>query len=523
MTNARALWPGRSSWLPLSLVRVELQGITKRFGSFTACNDISLTVEPGQIHCLLGENGAGKSTLMNVLFGLLHPDEGTILIDGEPVNLTNSGDAVRRGIGMVHQHFMLVPVFTVAENVVLGFEPTKSFDRLDRAAAEASIREASLRFGLDVDPNAVVEDIPVGIQQRVEILKALNHEAQLLILDEPTAVLTPQEIDALIEIMRSLKAAGKSILFISHKLREVREVSDVITVIRQGRVVGTAQPTDTEAQLASLMVGREVSLTVEKEPHDPGGEVLEIRDLVVRDDRGVAVVNGVSLEVRSGEILALAGIQGNGQTELVEALAGVRRVESGTITLGGHDLTNASPREMLDAGLGHVPEDRQRDGLVLSMSVADNLVLNTPRRAPFARRGTRNLAEVQSNAQQRVKDFDIRTESPTSLVSSLSGGNQQKVIVARELSRPLKVLVAAQPTRGLDVGSIEYVHRQIVNERNQGQGVLIVSSELDEVLALGDRIAVMHHGRITGVVDPTTSRETIGLLMTGVTEEEAHA
>ncbi len=501
-------------------MRVELRGVTKRFGSFTANDRIDLVVEPGQIHCLLGENGAGKSTLMNVLFGLLHPDEGEILIDGEPVAFANSGEAVRRGIGMVHQHFMLVPVFSVAENVVLGFEPTKSFDRLDHAAADRSIREASERYGLEVDPDAIVEDLPVGIQQRVEILKALNHDAQLLILDEPTAVLTPQEIDALMEIMRSLKAAGKSILFISHKLREVREISDVITVLRQGQVVGTADPSASESELAALMVGRDVTLTVEKQAHEPGEPVLSVRDLVVRDDRGVAVVDGVNLEVHAGEIVALAGIQGNGQTELVEALAGVRPVESGTISLGGRDVTHATPREMLDAGLGHVPEDRQRDGLVMSMTVADNLVLNTPRRAPFARRGSRNLGEVQRNADERIKDFDIRTEGPGALVSSLSGGNQQKVIVARELSRPLTLLVAAQPTRGLDVGSIEYVHRQIVRERNAGQAVLIVSSELDEVMALGDRIAVMHHGRITGIVPPGTSRETIGLLMTGSSVEE---
>ena len=494
-----------------------MREVTKRFGSFTANDKISVTVEPGQIHCLLGENGAGKSTLMNVLFGLLHPDEGQVLIDGQPVAFSNSGDAVRAGIGMVHQHFMLVPVFTVAENVVLGFEPTKSFNRLDHAKADDSIRQASARFGLAVDPDSVVEDLPIGIQQRVEILKALNHNAELLILDEPTAVLTPQEIDALMEIMRSLKAAGKSILFISHKLREVREISDVITVIRQGRVVGTAQPTDSEAQLASLMVGREVILTVEKEVRTPGNTVMEIRELVVRDDRGLPVVNGVSLDVRAGEIVALAGIQGNGQTELVEAIAGVRRVESGTITVAGRDLTNASPREILDAGLSHVPEDRQRDGLVLSMSVADNLVLNTPRREPFASHGTRRLSQVRDNAVERIKDFDIRTESPFSLVSSLSGGNQQKVIVARELSRPITVLVASQPTRGLDVGSIEYVHRQMVRERDEGNAVLVVSSELDEVLALGDRVAVMHQGQITGIVAPTTSRETIGLLMTGST------
>jgi ABC-type uncharacterized transport system ATPase subunit len=507
-------------WLQWASVRVELRGITKRFGSFTANDRIELVVEPGQIHCLLGENGAGKSTLMNVLFGLLHPEEGEILIDGEPVTFANSGEAVRRGIGMVHQHFMLVPVFTVAENVVLGFEPTKGFDRLDHEAADRSIREASERYGLAVNPDAVVEDLPVGIQQRVEILKALNHDAQLLILDEPTAVLTPQEIDALMGIMRSLKAAGKSILFISHKLREVREISDVITVLRQGRVVGTAEPTASESELAALMVGRDVVLTVEKGPHQPGDTVLEIRDLVVKDDRGVAVVNGVTLDVHAGEIVALAGIQGNGQTELVEALAGVRPVESGSISIKGRDMTTASPRQMLDAGLGHVPEDRQQDGLVLSMSVADNLVLNTPRREPFARRGSRRLGEVRRNALERIRDFDIRTGSPDDLVSSLSGGNQQKVIVARELSRPLTLLVAAQPTRGLDVGSIEYVHRQMVRERDSGQAVLLVSSELDEVLALGDRIAVMHHGAITGVVPPTTSREAIGLLMTGVVPDE---
>ena len=503
-------------------MRIELRGITKRFGSFTANDRIDLIVEPGEIHCLLGENGAGKSTLMNVIFGQLQAEEGAIVIDGETIAFANSGEAVRRGIGMVHQHFMLVPVFSVAENVVLGFEPTKSFDRLDRKKAADEIRRVSKEYGLEVNPDAVIEELPVGLQQRVEILKALSQDAELLILDEPTAVLTPQEIEALMTIMRSLAKAGKSILFITHKLKEVRAVGDVITVIRQGRVVGSVAPTTSEAELATMMVGRDVNLTVTKEVAAPGDEVLEIRDLVVRDDRGLAVVNGVTLNVRAGEIMALAGVQGNGQTELVEALAGMRRVESGTITVRGRDVTNNKPREMLDEGLGHIPEDRQRDGLVLSMSVADNLVLNTPRRAPFARRGTRNLNAVEQNARQQVKDFDIRTTSTRELVSSLSGGNQQKVIVARELSRPLAFLVASQPTRGLDVGSIEYVHRQIVNQRNEGLGVLIVSSELDEVFALGDRIAVMHEGRITGVVDATTSRETIGLLMAGASTESAH-
>jgi simple sugar transport system ATP-binding protein len=498
-------------------MRVELQGITKRFGSFTANDQISLVVEPGQIHCLLGENGAGKSTLMNVLFGLLRADEGEILIDGQPAKFANSGDAVRHGIGMVHQHFMLVPVFTVAENVVLGFEPTKSFDRLDYKSADAKIRELSQKFGLNVDPGAVVENLPVGLQQRVEILKALSHDAELLILDEPTAVLTPQEIDALMEIMRSLARDGKSILFITHKLKEVRAVADIITVIRQGRVIDSVPPTETENQLAALMVGREVNLTVHKEATELGESVLELRDVVVRDDRGLAAVNGVSLDVRAGEIVALAGVQGNGQTELAEAIAGLRPVESGTITLRGIDITNHSPRSILDAGLGHVPEDRQRDGLVLSMSVADNLVLNTPRRTPFASHGTRNLKAVDENATSLVQRFDVRTTGIGATTGSLSGGNQQKVIVARELSRPLTCLLASQPTRGLDVGSIEYVHRQIVNERNEGLGVFIISSELDEVVALGDRIAVMHAGKITGIVDPSTSREDIGLLMAGST------
>ena len=496
-------------------MRVELRGITKRFGSFTANDSISLTVEPGQIHCLLGENGAGKSTLMNVLFGLLHPEEGEILLDDQPVRFENSGDAVRHGIGMVHQHFMLVPVFTVAENVVLGFEPTKSLNRLDHERARQEIRQLSERYGLDVDPDAVVESLPVGIQQRVEILKALSHDARLLILDEPTAVLTPQEIDALIEIMRALAAAGTSILFISHKLKEVRAVADVITVIRQGRVIDSVSPETSEADLAALMVGRSVSLTVAKEPVSTGDASLELRDVVVRDDRGLVAVDHVSLSVHTGEIVALAGVQGNGQTELAEAIAGMRRVESGHILLGGVDITNKTPREILDAGLGHVPEDRHRDGLVLSMSVADNLVLNTPRRDPFARRGTRQLRAVAENARELVARFDVRTTGIDASAGSLSGGNQQKVIVARELSRPLVAFMASQPTRGLDVGSIEYVHQQIVAERNNGRGVLIISSELDEVIALGDRIAVMYAGRITGIVDSSTSREDIGLLMAG--------
>ncbi|HEY1826087.1 MAG TPA: ABC transporter ATP-binding protein [Acidimicrobiales bacterium] len=502
-------------------MQLELRGITKRFGALTANDRISLKVEPGQIHSLLGENGAGKSTLMNVLFGLLHPDEGEILINGEVVKFHDSGEAVRRGIGMVHQHFMLVPVFTVAENVVLGFEPTKSLNRVNYKKATEDIRNLSRQFKLEVDPNAVIENLPVGLQQRVEILKALSHDAELLILDEPTAVLTPQEIDALMAIMRSLADAGKSILFITHKLKEVKAIADVITVIRLGQVVGSAEPSASETELASLMVGRQVQLVVEKSAFNPGEDVLEIRDLVVLDDRGLLAVDHVSLEVKAGEVLALAGVQGNGQTELVEALVGMRHVESGTIHLNGKDITNLTPRRALDAGIGHIPEDRQRDGLVLSMSVADNLVLNTPRAAPFAKRGTRNLGAVSTNAEQRVKEFDIRTTSIRSPAGSLSGGNQQKVIVARELSRDPEFLVASQPTRGLDVGSIEYVHNQIIEFRNRGKGSLIVSSELDEVYALGDRIAVMYEGRISGIVNPSISRESIGLLMAGTSMEAA--
>lgn len=496
-------------------MRLELRGVTKRFGALTANDSISITVEPGQIHCLLGENGAGKSTLMNVLYGMISPDSGEIAIDGSPVTIRDSRDAVRNGIGMVHQHFMLVPVFSVTENVVLGFEPTKSFNRIDYARARQEIRDLSQHFNLEVDPDAVVENLPVGLQQRVEILKALSHDAKLLILDEPTAVLTPQEIDALMEIMRSLKEAGTSILFITHKLKEVKEIGDTITILRLGKVVGQADPSTSEEELASMMVGRPVELTVNKSAFEPGDVALEVKDLVVRDDRGLVAVNGVSFEVRHGEILALAGVQGNGQTELVEALTGLRRIESGSVLLLGRDITNRTPREILDRGMGHIPEDRQRDGLVLSMSVADNMVLNTPRRTPFARRGTRSLRAVHAHAERLVHDFDVRTTSVDAPVSSLSGGNQQKVIVARELSRDLAFLVASQPTRGLDVGSIEYVHRQIVAQRNEGHGLLVVSSELDEVTALGDRIAVMYEGRITGIVDPSTSREQIGLLMAG--------
>jgi ABC-type uncharacterized transport system ATPase subunit len=501
-------------------MKLELIDITKRFGQLVANDAVSLTVEEGEIHGLLGENGAGKSTLMNVLFGMLRPDSGQIRIGGEQVTISDPGDAVRAGIGMVHQHFMLVPVFTVAENVVLGFEPTKGRVFYDRKKASANIRRLSVEHGLEVDPDAVVEDIPVGVQQRVEILKALERNAHVLILDEPTSVLTPQETESLFRIMRSLAATGRSILFISHKLKEVREIADRVTVMRLGKVVGTTTPAESsEQELASMMVGRSVALTVTRPPAVPGEVVLRLSDLTVADDRDLVAVDGVDLEVRAGEIVALAGVQGNGQTELVEAITGLRRTVRGSVVLAGEDLTNATPRQRLHAGVAHVPEDRQKDALVLPMELADNLVLDMYADPPYAGRVSRNLGAVRENASRRLQEFDIRARSVDDPVSSLSGGNQQKVVLARELGRPVKLVVASQPTRGLDVGSIEYVHKRIVAERDQGTAVLIVSSELDEVLALGDRIAVMYRGQITGIVDPSVGRERIGLMMAGISGE----
>jgi ABC-type uncharacterized transport system ATPase subunit len=509
-------------------MKLELRGITKRFGALVANDDINLTIEEGEIHALLGENGAGKSTLMNVLYGLYRAEEGEILLDDVAQHFAGPGDAMAAGIGMVHQHFMLIPVFTVAENVMLGHEETTVGGRLNLAAARARVREISDRFGFDVDPDALVENLPVGVQQRVEIIKALSRDAKVLVFDEPTAVLTPQETDELIAIMRKLKATGTSIVFITHKLREVREVADRITVIRLGKVVGTASPTASNAELASLMVGRAVDLTVDKEPARPGAAALKVTNLTVVDRLGQILVNDVTFDVYAGEILAIAGVQGNGQTELTEALIGLQPRVLGEITLDNVSLRRGrwfrrSVKSILDAGVGFVPEDRNRDGLVGAFTIAENLMLDRANARPFVKRFNLQLATLADFARDKVKEFDVRSQGILTHVSRLSGGNQQKVVLARELSRDLRLFIAAQPTRGLDVGSIEFVHEQIVATRDGGAAVIVISTELDEVAALADRILVMYRGRIVGIVPGDTPRSVLGLMMAGETPAEGAA
>jgi simple sugar transport system ATP-binding protein len=500
---------------------LELKGITKQFPGVLANDHIDLRLEKGEILALLGENGAGKSTLMNILYGLYQPDSGEIRINGETRIIQSPTDAIKAGIGMVHQHFMLIPVFTVTENVMLGDEAIRAAGFLDRPSAAAKIEEISKTYNLSVDPQDYLRDLPVGVQQRVEIIKLLYREAEILIFDEPTAVLTPQEADELFLIMRSLAERGKSIIFITHKLREVLEIADRIMVIRRGKMVGETLPSEADKNsLAAMMVGRDVNLVVEKSECHPGDTVLEVKNLTVADKFKNVMVDNVSLDVRAGEIVGIAGVQGNGQTELVEVITGLRKMESGTVTLLGQDISGASPRKITEQGSAHVPEDRQADGLVLPFPVAENLVLCTYYQEPFSNGVVLRYNKILENANKLIEDFDIRTPDPLTPVGSLSGGNQQKVIIARELSRPIKFLVASQPTRGLDVGSIEYIHKRIVQKRDEGCAVLLVSPELDEIMELSDRIAVMYRGEIIAVVpNRGVSKEQIGLLMAGVVTE----
>ena len=502
---------------------LELRGITKTFGSLTANDSINLRVETGQIHAILGENGAGKSTLMNIVYGLLKADSGQIFVDEKLIDISEPSDALNAGIGMVHQHFMLIPVFTVAENIVLGHEKTKKLGVLDISTARDAIKRVSKDFGFEVDPDAIVETLPVGIQQKVEIIRALIYDAKVLILDEPTAVLTPQETDELLKTMQELKRKGTSIIFITHKLREVRAVADQITIIRRGKVVSAVSPTTSEGELASMMVGRAVDLAPEKHKHIIGNPILVAKDLTVRDAQGTAVVKAVNFHVNASEVLAIAGVQGNGQSELARALVNLEDHIEGSISLDGKEIRGSSIYDSLHAGIAFIPESRELDGLVSSFSIAENLILDLHDQAPYAKGLNLSGNIVLSEAEKRVAEFDIRLQSVNDAVSTLSGGNKQKVVIARELSRPVKVLVASQPTRGLDVGAIEFVHERILAERDQGRGVILFSTELDEVMALADRIAVMYRGEILEIVDSGVTREELGLLMAGVVNKKASA
>lgn len=496
---------------------LELKGITKRYSTVVANDDVSMSVEAGEIVALLGENGAGKSTLMNVVFGLFSPDAGEVLVDGRPLELGNPSSSIDAGIGMVHQHFMLVPVFTVAENVILGIEPVKGMGRIDQRAADTMVRKVSDRYKLAVDPEAMIEDLPVGVQQRVEIIKVLVRNARYIIFDEPTSVLTPQEVEEFFGIVREMKADGKGVIFISHKLKEALEIADRVVVLRDGRSVGEADPaTATPEELAQMMVGRPVELTVAKGPAVSGEVALSVEHLVALDDRGHRTVDGVSFQVRAGEIVGIAGVQGNGQTELVECITGMRRALAGRVVLDGEDVTGKRPRAIHESGVAHIPEDRQESGLILDFTIVENMVLNSYYQAPYSK-GIRMDWGVATDAARRlVGEYDVKAARVDIPVSTLSGGNQQKVIVAREFDRGVKLVVASQPTRGVDVGSIEYIHARIVEQRDNGVAVLIHSSELDEIMALSDRVLVMYQGRIAGEFDPkTTSSTEIGLAMLG--------
>jgi ABC-type uncharacterized transport system ATPase subunit len=495
---------------------LELRGITKRFPGVVANDHVDFDLRHGEVHALLGENGAGKSTLVNILYGLYHPDEGEILINGEPVRMSSPKDAIGRGIGMVHQHFMLIPVMTVAENIVLANEPARAGVLLDYGEARKRVAELSQQFNFAIDPDARVEDIGVGQQQRVEILKALYRDAEILILDEPTAVLTPQEARELFEILKRLTDEGLSIIFISHKLHEVLEIADRITVLRRGKMIDTVpREGATEESLARMMVGREVLLRVEKAPADPGEPRLRVDDLRVLDDRGLEAVRGVSFEVRSGEVVGIAGVDGNGQSELIDAISGLRNPAAGRVLLGERDVSGAKPRTILDEGLGHIPEDRQRRGLVLEFTLAENLILHDYDKEPNSRRGWYFPRRVAEWAATLVRQFDVRGGGPQARVAGLSGGNQQKVVLAREIGRNPRVLLAAQPTRGLDVGAIEFVHRRLIEARDGGEAVLLISLELEEVISLADRILVIYEGRIVAEYGPDVTEEELGIAMTG--------
>ena len=495
---------------------LEATGISKTFGSVKANDQVNLEIQKGRIHALLGENGAGKSTLVNILFGLYKADSGIVKVDGEPVDLGRPKDAIDRGIGMVHQHFQLVPVLTVAENIVLGNEPSNKANVIDIENAKEKVRELAEKYQLEVDTEAIVEDLPVGTQQRVEILRSLYRDADILILDEPTAVLTPQETDHLLQVLKKLASQGVAIIFITHKLREVLEVADEVTVMRNGQVVGSTTPAETdESGLAEMMVGRSVVLRVSKETASPDATILEVKNLCVQDDRGLMAVNDLSLEVRSGEIFGIAGVEGNGQRELVETITGLRTADMGEILIGDTSITEFSPRQISELGVAHIPEDREKHGLIGAHSVADNLILNRYYKSPFSNRGIRQQKAIADYAKEMVEKFDIRTPSIETPSSSLSGGNKQKAIAAREFSHNAQLLVASQPTRGIDVGSIEFVHQQLIHQRDQGLAVLLVSAELDEILSLSDRIGVIYRGQLIVTANATDlDRNRIGRIMT---------